>query len=42
MEKGDERTAAGKPDRRLAGGVTAADDRDPRAAQSCASGAPAA
>jgi hypothetical protein len=29
VEKGDERAATGEPDRRLAGGVAAADHRDP-------------
>ena len=30
MQQGDERAAAGEPDRRLAGGVAAADDGDAR------------
>src|SRR5262249_28491926 len=32
VQQGDECAAAGEPDRRLAGGVAAAHDRDPRAA----------
>ena len=42
VEQGVERAAAGQPDRGLAGGVAAADDRDARAGAELGLGAPAA
>ncbi len=40
VEEGDERAAAGEPDRGLAGGVAAADDRDARARAELGLGGP--